>query len=844
VHFTIDGNPIGTTVTANALGVWSFTPTGLADGSHTIVASQTDPSNNTGTVSLTFTLDTTAPTVAITSPGGPTTIATQLISGTVDIADAGATVIILDGTTTVGTATVQSNGSWSATVPLANGSNSLTAEVADVAGNVGTSAPVVYTLTTTGPSLIESLSNDTGASASDKITSNASITGVGLANTVVHFTIDGNPAAATVTANAQGVWSFTPTGLADGVHTIVASQTDASNNTGSASLTFTLDTVAPVVTITGVNGSASPGATETVAGTVDVADAGATVGIFDGTTAVGVATVQSNGSWSAIVPLASGVNSLKAVVTDAAGNVGISDPAAGILAAYNPDNSDTPDSNVQGNVFVDDYASISAATGTDGIRGVNYGIGSVTIIAEAGAAISAGRYGIGAFGYDGGDVSITNYAFVTGGTDAIDATTTSTGTVVIDNNGYLLGAVDSYNATFTNELQATWSVNGASIFTGTSTFTNFGTVDSNGTSSITGLASITNTGVFDVQSGALDLAAPVTGTGSFAIDSGGLLEFATTVSAGATVVFQGTAATLKLDDVAHFSGSVTGFSFGDTIDLVGITANVSVPNSGPLQIAYGSGSIALGGNYNPADFTVTSDGHGGTDVTWSHQAPVISTSSLTVTQNANGTTIVSGLQVSDTDAAAPTETFTITATTGAAGSGTSVSPSTGSGLLTAINTELGAGITYNPGATPPATDKVTLTVTDGFGATDQVNFVFNEASNPSQLTLVGTPGKDVIFATGNNDTLTGGGGADQFVFNKTSGAHTITDFSTIEDHIDLTALSSIVTAATLNTWFSSNVKASPTDPSDTLITLGSNETITLHNVLATNVHASDFLVHA
>ena len=92
--------------------------------------------------------------------------------------------------------------------------------------------------------------------------------------------------------------------------------------------------------------------------------------------------------------------------------------------------------------------------------------------------------------------------------------------------------------------------------------------------------------------------------------------------------------------------------------------------------------------------------------------------------------------------------------------------------------------------------------------------------------------------------IPGGGGVDQFVFNKTTGAHTITDFSTIDDHIDLTALSSVVTAATLNSWFASNVKASTTDPSDTLITVGSTETITLHNVLAANVHASDFLVHA
>jgi hypothetical protein len=186
----------------------------------------------------------------------------------------------------------------------------------------------------------------------------------------------------------------------------------------------------------------------------------------------------------------------------------------------------------------------------------------------------------------------------------------------------------------------------------------------------------------------------------------------------------------------------------------------------------------------------------------------------------------------------------MTATTGAAGSGTSVSPSTGSGALTSINSELGTGITYNPGATPPSTDKVALTVSDGFGATDTLNFVFNLAASPTTpVTLVGTSGKDVIFATGNNDTLTGGGSADQFVFNKTTGTHTITDFSTIDDHIDLTALSSIVTAATLNAWLASNVATSTTNPADTVISLGGSETITLHNVLATNVHANDFLVH-
>ncbi|MCK1437477.1 Ig-like domain-containing protein [Bradyrhizobium sp. 15] len=92
------------------------------------------------------------------------------------------------------------------------------------------------------------------------------MSGTGLANTVVHFTIDGSPIAATVTTDAQGAWSFTPSGLGDGSHTIVASQTDSFGNTGSASLSFTLDTTAPTVAITSAGGSTNQ-VSQTIAGT-------------------------------------------------------------------------------------------------------------------------------------------------------------------------------------------------------------------------------------------------------------------------------------------------------------------------------------------------------------------------------------------------------------------------------------------------------------------------------------------------------------------------------------------------------------------------------------------------
>ncbi len=66
------------------------------------------------------------------------------------------------------------------------------------------------------------------------------------------------------------------------------------------------------------------------------------------------------------------------------------DPAAGILAGYNPNLSDLANLNVAGSVWIDDYADITAAAGTDGIRGINYGTGAVTVIAESGADISGG----------------------------------------------------------------------------------------------------------------------------------------------------------------------------------------------------------------------------------------------------------------------------------------------------------------------------------------------------------------------------------------------------------------------------------------------------------------------
>ena len=134
-------------------------------------------------------------------------------------------------------------------------------------------------------------------------------------------------------------------------------------------------------------------------------------------------------------------------------------------------------------------------------------------------------------------------------------------------------------------------------------------------------------------------------------------------------------------------------------------------------------------------------------------------------------------------------------------------------------------------------DVATFTVTGASGS-DTVHFVFNQAGNGN--TLQGTSGKDVIFATEHNDNLTGGGGRDQFVFSDTSSGsvqHTITDFETTLDRLDLRQFSAIHSVADFNSVLQQV-------GNDTLITIDGNDTILLQNVLIANIHASNFIFHA
>src|SRR5439155_24870623 len=130
--------------------------------------------NITTTSAVTATVDTTAPAapaVALTTDSGS--------SSTDKITNVGA--LNLSGVESDATVQYSIDGgtTWSSSFTAVEGANTVQVLQADVAGNVSNATSFSFRLDTTAPSVTESLSSDTGASSTDRITNVATLTGTG-----------------------------------------------------------------------------------------------------------------------------------------------------------------------------------------------------------------------------------------------------------------------------------------------------------------------------------------------------------------------------------------------------------------------------------------------------------------------------------------------------------------------------------------------------------------------------------------------------------------------------------------------------------------------------------------
>lgn len=312
--------------TADGLGSWSVAVP-FADGTHTITATATDAAGNQSvpTGARTFTVDTVAPPVpSITDPAAGAFLSSSAVTVT-GTAEPGSTVKVLEGAAVKGTTTAGGAGAYSVTIAFADGAHTIAVTATDAAGNASArSDSRTFTVDTIAPAAPVFTAPAQGSAVA---TSDVPLAGTAEAGSTVRI-YEGAALAAETAADPTGAWSAVLT-LADGLHTLTATATDAAGNISavSAARTFTVDTIAPAApAIT----SPADGATLTsglvrLAGT---AEPGATVRVLEGTTLKAQAIAGATGDWSATGSFASGAHTVAAVARDRAGNA--SPPSAEI----------------------------------------------------------------------------------------------------------------------------------------------------------------------------------------------------------------------------------------------------------------------------------------------------------------------------------------------------------------------------------------------------------------------------------------------------------------------------------------------------------------------------------
>jgi len=344
-----DGAALIATVTANSSGAWSYNATGLANGTHSFTATQSDIAGNLSAPSAadTMTVDTVvaAPNLLVTYLDTGASAADHITSATMatlsGTAEAGATVKVYDGSKLIATVTADATGAWNYNASnLANGTHNFTATQTDLAGNSSTASPASsMTVDTVAPTVVPTLSvtfNDTGASHTDHLTSATAATLSGTAEKGALVQVyDGSTLLATVTASAKtGAWSYAATDLADGKHSFSANEVDIAGNAGpsSAASSMTVDTVAAVALSAPIMADNSINAVEktnvTIAGTSAGMEAGRSllVSISDSANhaVAATTTMGANGTWSVnhlnLGGLSDGTLTVTASGTDLAGN--------------------------------------------------------------------------------------------------------------------------------------------------------------------------------------------------------------------------------------------------------------------------------------------------------------------------------------------------------------------------------------------------------------------------------------------------------------------------------------------------------------------------------------------
>jgi len=197
----------------------------------------------------------------------------------------------------------------------------------------------------------------------------------------------------------------------------------------------------------------------------------------------------------------------------------------------------------------------------------------------------------------------------------------------VDNTVSGAGQLGGGAMTLSNEgtIDAT-GTNALVIDTGTNAVSNSGTLEATGSGGLIVHSDVLNSGLLWADGGNLTADGSVTGQGTAEISGQATLEFGSLSLAD--VLFDANAVgTLKLDQSAQYSGTVSGFTSNDQLDLGDIQFSSSTTvnyaanqdnSGGVLTVSDGThtANIALSGQFSGGTFQASADADHGTLVSY------------------------------------------------------------------------------------------------------------------------------------------------------------------------------------------------------------------------------------
>jgi YVTN family beta-propeller protein len=342
VTFTDGASPLGTSTLIN--GQANFSTTGLALGSHSIVAAYGGDANfQTSTSSMLTQVVLGGTTTGLVSSVNPS-LPNQAVTFTATVTGSGGTpsgtITFKDGANTLGTASLSAGQASFVTSSLAQGSHSITASYGGDANFQGSTSGALtqVVLSTTATNVVSSLNP---SSLNQSVTFTATVSsGNGTPTGTVTFK-DGTTTLGTGTVTS-GQAGFSTSSLALGSHSITAVYGGDANFQGSTSAALTQAVRAP--TSTAVTSNVNPsGLSEAVTFTASVsANSGTptgTVTFKDGSSTLGTASLSGalQATFNATT-LAPGSHSITAMYGgDANFGGSVSSALAQVVTSQSPD---------------------------------------------------------------------------------------------------------------------------------------------------------------------------------------------------------------------------------------------------------------------------------------------------------------------------------------------------------------------------------------------------------------------------------------------------------------------------------------------------------------------------